>query len=1116
MGDWIEVRRKARDCHFAALKVTNGDHRAENLLAAALKNAKLTKELYDPGTRYNEGVVGMLDRDSEIVFVESGQEAEDEAMVIGHEIGHFHLHTDPLHAITSPADTLGGDPVDGGVAKVEGYSPTERNEVQANIFADEFLCPSDWARREYIECNQRPSAIAVALGIPHRRVMNQVIRALLLPPLRDPIAIGVAPAIELDASQQRAATWKDGPLLVDAGPGTGKTRTLVHRVKHYFENGSSPASILALTFSNKAADEMLERISKMNPTAAVEMWISTFHSFGWEIIQKWPSAIGRNDKVELLDEAECLALLENNLEKLSLLHYQNLYEPAYELVPVLRAISRCKDELITPEEYRRHAEEALDAAGGDDEAVEKAAKSVEIAGIYEVYEKLLAEANAVDFGDLVLKPIIICEKNSGAKHYIRKFKHVLVDEYQDVNLASSRLLQTISKNGAVPWVVADQRQSIFRFRGAQPTNVSRFTGEFSGQRVPLEKNYRSFSPIVRTFENFSNAMGGHAAMSGRWEANRGDGGAATMTVAPDIAAEAEAIKQKAEQFRANGIPFSDQVILGRSHLTLSRITSNLERLGVPLLYLGDLFERAEIRDLLSLLAIGSEPGNIGLPRIAALPEYGVDRTDALTVMAWSDAASVSIFEALKRVSDIPEISEEGRAGLTMLGTHLDGLEQASPWTLATTWLLERSDYLRPLLVSEDVNARQKLIAIYHFLKVCSESARGGINGRREFLRRIRRIETLNQDTPFRAVSSEASDLEAIRVMTIHGSKGLEFGAVHFPAVAAGYLPSRSQWVRCPPPLSLPQLVMDTSDHGEEEEGLFFVGLSRAKDYLSLSRADKYTPSRTASASKFLDSVGSSVRHGHFRDSGSSVVPEVIYTPRATPPVYSEKQLSIYMECPARFQYEVLDNLRGARDQSPYIQFHRCVYVTVGWLESDRIAGRVHTVAEALAHLATVWPDQGPITHGFSSYYRRAAEGMVGAMCTSILGETGQYARAEWIIPLANGKVSITADRVLIEPSGLVRVQRTRTGKKTKSEIDKPIYALLRKGATEHHPGKQISVEAFYLATGDVISIPGAKDAKKLKEYDDAMANIARGDFNIPSTLPQNCPNCPAYFACGAR
>jgi hypothetical protein len=138
------------------------------------------------------------------------------------------------------------------------------------------------------------------------------------------------------------------------------------------------------------------------------------------------------------------------------------------------------------------------------------------------------------------------------------------------------------------------------------------------------------------------------------------------------------------------------------------------------------------------------------------------------------------------------------------------------------------------------------------------------------------------------------------------------------------------------------------------------------------------------------------------------------------------------------------------------------------------------------------------------------------MCEAILRETGQYARAEWQIPLSNGIVSITPDRVLIEQSGLVRVQRTRTGKKTKSELGKPIYALLQKGATLHYPNHPVSIETFFLASGDVQVIPSGDDSKKLALYDEAIAGIKKGDFNIPSPLPRFCPNCPAYFACGAH
>jgi len=293
-------------------------------------------------------------------------------------------------------------------------------------------------------------------------------RLLLLPPLR-PAAQAAHEGADhsLDESQSKAVAWDAGPLLVDAGPGTGKTRTLVKRVEHLLAKGSPSSSILALTFSNKAAEEMRERLSAMNPAAAIEMWIGTFHAFGLELVTKWPASVGRTDKVRVLDQAGSLALLEKNLDKLPLNYYQNLYEPAYELVPVLRVISRCKDELITPDEYRKAADVAHASAATDQER-ETAERAQEIAEIYRAYQKALANEDAVDFGDLIMLSVQLLQTNADVRQHVAKFKHVLVDEFQDVNSASDALLQAICTENRDLWVVADQRQSIYRFRGAEP------------------------------------------------------------------------------------------------------------------------------------------------------------------------------------------------------------------------------------------------------------------------------------------------------------------------------------------------------------------------------------------------------------------------------------------------------------------------------------------------------------------------------------------------------------------------------------------------------------------------------------------------------------------------
>jgi superfamily I DNA/RNA helicase len=1109
---WIDIRRKARECHEKALIATNGDRSAKRIIAAALEDDDLEVAHYEPGTIVGSNVFGFVERAARLINVAAHQDPSDEAVVIAHELGHFKLHQDPRNEVTVREPGLGGDPIDSGAGRVVGYSPRERKEIQADIFAGEFLCPSDWLYREWTEGGRRPADIARQLGLPHHLVVNQAIRALLLPPLTLSAPERSGSEVILDESQRIAATWNQGPLLVDAGPGTGKTRTLVHRIKHLLGNGTLPASVLALTFSNKAAEEMRERLSAMDADAAIEMWVGTFHAFGLELLTKWPERVGRSAKVRILDQAGALELLEENLAKLPLHHYQNLYEPAYELVHVLRAISRCKDELISPEMYRAEAQAAFDGAATDEEH-EKAEKALEVAAIYEIYEQELEKADAVDFGDLVLLATRLIEENADVRDEIHgRYEHVLVDEYQDVNLASACLLRAICGAGTGVWVVADQRQSIYRFRGAEPSNVTRFENEFAGSSHSLSHNYRSRAEVVRTFELFSTQMG-DGQMSGSWTAHRADGGEVRLTVAKSLAEEAEAIGARIEELREQGVPYRDQIILARTHLTLARITGVLERLGVPLLYLGDLFERPEIRDLLSLVAIDAEYGGVGLVRVATMPQYASTREDALKLLEWARSNRVLVFDALNRTSEIEGLTAAGASGLARLGAELDGFNVGtSPWTLLTSWLFERSDYLQRLLRSNDTISQQKLVAIYQLLKVCGEQVAMGDSSRKRFLERVRRIEALNEDTNYRAVSSEAADMDAVRVMTIHGSKGLEFRAVHLPALATRYMPTNRQGVRCPPPNSLSHLAMQGDRHDAEEECLFFVGLSRAQDFLCMTRAERYT-GVNASPSRFLEPLARFVRASRFNGRGNVPAIDRGQDRPAVRDRYEERELSLYMQCPARYRYEKIEGLYGAGDDSAYISFHRCVYATVGWLEEERQSGRAVSAAGAKAQLAAEWQRRGPVGHGFEAYYRQTAEAMVIAMTQAIAAETGIYDRQEWVIPLKTKEVVLTPDRVLISANGTVRVQRIRTGRRSKSEPDNAIYALLRRGAMQQYPGKAVIVETFYLATGETVPVVAKNDDKLVKEYVEAIAGIERGDFQAKPD-PRRCPKCQCYFMCG--
>ena len=516
--------------------------------------------------------------------------------------------------------------------------------------------------------------------------------------------------------------------------------------------------------------------------------------------------------------------------------------------------------------------------------------------------------------------------------------------------------------------------------------------------------------------------------------------------------------------------------------------------------------------MLSLISIDAELGGIGLLRVAGLPDYAVPKSDVLALIAWSRDNKEPIFEALKRADEVEALTAPGREGLKRLGAELDGLQRASPWVLVTAWLFERSNYLHRLLDGNATVAQQKLIAIYQLLKVCGEYSAMGQTNRKRFLDRIRRIEALNEDTAYRAISSEASEIDAVRVMTIYGSKGLEFSAVHLPVIAAGYMPSTRGGPRIEPPPPLIRLVMQTDDRDAEEECLFFVAMSRARDVLSMTYAGKYTEKRNSNPSKFLGLLNGLVAHATFAGSGKTYVPVRELAPAGGKDAYSERELEIYTQCPARYHNEYIDGLRGGRDESAYIRFHRCVYKTIGWLEAERANGNVKTIDEALAHLSKIWEGEGPVGHAFEIFHRKNADGMVRKMAETIAAETVTYDRCEWSIPVGRRHVLITPDRVLIGADGSVRVQRIRTGKKTKSESSKRIYALLRKGARQKYPGRRVSVEAFYLATGEFMPVPAQNDDKLVAEYVDAITGIERGAFHaVPE--PRRCPNCPSYFIC---
>ena len=525
-----------------------------------------------------DGGDAVLDLDMERIWFNREIEPRRALFYQAHEYAHFWLHQGHGNQSDFGFDPeTFEEPLPIGVNRVEGYGPDELREREANVFAREFLLPTDTLREWYESENVTASDIADRLGLPKGMVFHQMARALLTPEL--PSAHAPPADMEeqpLDQSQEEAAHARRGPLLLEAGPGTGKTRTLIGRILFLLRQNVQPSNILALTFSNRAAEEMRSRVAEADPDAAPRIWIGTFHAFGLELLRKYGSLLGFPPRINVLDPSDSIALLERILPNLHLHYYQNLYDPALYLRDIMAAISRAKDELVGPEKYTALAERMHRGAVTSEE-IEKCRKSCRGRACLQVVPgNHWTESILLDFGDLIFKAVTLLRTHADVRNNLRAtYRYVLVDEYQDVNRASGLLLKEVAGAGAGLWVVGDTRQAIYRFRGAAPTNMQQFGKDFPGAKVKtLRYNYRSQPAIVDVFAELAPQM--LASKDGPafvpWKPKRSDtGGRVSIEIADDLCSEADGLAKEIKCQRAAGIPYSEQAVLCRSHTTLGRI-----------------------------------------------------------------------------------------------------------------------------------------------------------------------------------------------------------------------------------------------------------------------------------------------------------------------------------------------------------------------------------------------------------------------------------------------------------------------------------------------------------------------------------------------------------------
>jgi DNA helicase-2/ATP-dependent DNA helicase PcrA len=647
---------------------------------------------------------------------------------------------------------------------------------------------------------------------------------------------------DLNPPQREAVTHEGGPLLVVAGAGSGKTRVLTRRIAYLLAaRGVAPGEILAITFTNKAAGEMRERVIGLVGGRARSMWVSTFHSACVRILRREAKTLGFTSNFTIYDAADSQRLMTQVIRELDLDPKRN---PARALAA---KISNLKNELIDFDDARSQA---------------KTAEDLQLADIYANYQRRLLQANALDFDDLIGSTVALLQLFPDvAEHYRRRFRHVLVDEYQDTNHAQYVLVRELVGGGAsadtgddIPraelCVVGDADQSIYAFRGASIRNIVEFESDYPDATVVLlEQNYRSTQSILSA-ANAVIAKNPDRIPKRLWS-DAGDGEKIVGYVGDNEHDEAAFVAEEVDRLSdKEGVRPADVAVFYRTNAQSRSFEDVFIRVGLPYKVVGGVrfYERREVRDALAYLRVLANPvDTISLRRILNVPKRGIgDRAEAM-VAAFADRERVPFAEALERARDAPGIATRSLhaiEGFTALMAEARSAAEAGvPPSELLELIYDRTGYLKELQESPDLQEQGRAENLEELVSVAREfedaAAFGGGTALADFLERV----SLVADTD--EIPDEAGGV--VTLMTLHAAKGLEFPVVFLTGMEDGVFPHE-------------RTLADTGELAEERR-LAYVGLTRARVRLYLSRSvtrrgwgePRYYP-----ASRFLDDVPDSL------------------------------------------------------------------------------------------------------------------------------------------------------------------------------------------------------------------------------------------------------------------
>jgi len=760
---------------------------------------------------------------------------------------------------------------------------------------------------------------------------------------------------DLNDEQRRAVTHESGPLLIVAGAGTGKTAVITRRIAWLIASRrAKPAEILALTFTDKAAAEMEERVDVLVPYGYTDVWISTFHAFGDRVLRDHALELGLSPDFRILTRAEQVIFFREHLFEFPLDVYRPLGDPTRYVEAIIALISRAKDEDVSPAEYRAHADRVIAAAQAhpdDRELADLARQQQELALTYQRYQELLANEGLVDFGDLITHTLrLLRERPAALRAYRERFKYILVDEFQDTNYAQFQLVRLLVGDDGPQniTVVGDDDQSIYKFRGAAISNILTFLDVFPhAAQVVLITNYRSHQGILDTTyrliqHNNPDRLEVRTRLDKRLRAVRVDGQPPQHLHLDTLSSEADWVAQQiAQKVERGDCAYKDCAVLVRSNADADPFMRALNMRGVPYRFTGSrgLYNREEIRLALAFLRILAKPAdNLSLYYLGVSPLYLISATDLAKALSYADRKHRTlehVFRHLDASADLAEeITPESRAAISKV---LDDLEEMrkvmndhATGRVLYDYLVTRTGYVRRLATSGLPEDEVRVANLAKFFDLVARYGEIAAYDRvPEFVKHMDDLIAAGDDPP---VAEADLDQDAVNVLTVHKAKGLEFPIVFLVSCVADRFPTRNRGEPIPVPDPLIKDILPGGDfHLQEERRLFYVAMTRAQRELYLTSARDYGGVRPRKVSRFVlealdlpkadaavfhaSSVEAIHRHAPSTDGQQGLAGLL---PPDQPIFLSYRQVDDYDLCPLKYKYTHILRV-------PLLRDHRVVY-----------------------------------------------------------------------------------------------------------------------------------------------------------------------------------------------